>query len=501
MRRTAGILMAAAWLLAAGAAQAQAVTARTDTGLLAGEATDKANIFRNIPFAAPPVGELRWAPPKPAAKWDGERDATKAGPSCPQPMAANGAPNGGGANGPISEDCLQLNVFATKGAKRAPVMVWIHGGGHRTGAGWVYDGQNFARDGVVVVTINYRLGALGYFAHPALTQAAGAEPTGNFGLMDQIAALQWVKRNIAAFGGDPANVTVFGESAGGMSILALLATPEAKGLYQKAIVQSGGGWFPPVTLAAKEREGAAALAKAGVAATATAAELREIPVETLVPIGGNYGPFIDGRLMTESASQALAAGRFDDVPLIVGSNSGEDSLMGPGPLGAAQLALIPAAARAVYPQEAAQGDEILARAIFTDRIMGGPARWVAAEASGGKPAWLYYFSYVGSRFRPAVTRAAHAAEIQYVFEYWGRRTPMSAVSDEDKAMASLMHACWVSFAKTAAPRCGPEAWPAYDPKADTLMEFGSGNGLRTHFRKPQLDAQQAAALPPLDLSN
>jgi len=494
------VILSAAWM-AAGAAYAQTpVTVRVEGGVLTGEATDRANIFRNVPFAAAPAGKLRWAPPQAAAKWTGARDATKNGPSCPQPMTANDTPNTGGANGPTSEDCLQLNVFAPKAAKRAPIMVWIHGGSHRTGAGWVYDGQNFARDGVMVVSINYRLGALGYFAHPALTKAAGSAPTGNFGLMDQIAALEWVKRNAGAFGGDPNNVTVFGESAGGMSTLALLATPKARGLYQKAVVQSGGGWFPPVTLAAKEQEGAAALAKAGVAATATADELRAIPVETLVPIGGNYGPFIDGKLMTESPSQALADGTFDDVPLIIGANSGEDSLMGPGPLTPAQLALIPAAARPVYAEEAARGDEVLARAIFTDRIMVGAARWAAEKAAAGKPAWLYHFSYVGSRFRPAVKTAAHAAEIQYVFEYWGRRTPMSVVSEDDKAMAALMHACWVSFAKTSAPRCGAEAWPAYDARVDKLMEFGTESGVRTNFRKPQLDFQQIVALPSLGLA-
>ena len=367
-------------------------------------------------------------------------------------------------------------------------MVWIHGGGHRTGAGWIYGGENFARDGVVVVTINYRLGALGYFAHPALTKAAKpGEPIGNYGLMDQIAALKWVQRNIAAFGGDPKNVTVFGESAGGMSTLALLATPAAKGLYSKAIVESGAGWFQPKTLAEKEAEGAAALQKAGITAQ-TAQALRALPVETLVPVNGDYQPFTDGRLMTETASQALADGHFADVPLIIGSNSGEDSLMGPGPLPAGRMAAIPAAARAVYKDEAAAGDEILARAVFTDRIMGGPARWVAAKASSGAPSYLYYFSYVGSRFPATKTRASHADEIQYAWEYWGRRTPMSLVSDEDKAMAGLVHGCWVAFARTSVPRCGGMDWPAYDPAGDQLMEFGAQSGVRAHYRKPQLDA-------------
>jgi len=495
MRYVAAAL--AAWLLAGGGAWAQApVKAKVEGGVVVGEATERANVFRNIPFAAAPVGKLRWAPPQPAPKWAGERDATKNGPSCPQPMNADGTPNGGGANGPMSEDCLQLNVFAPKAARRAPVMVWIHGGSHRTGAGWIYDGQNFARDGVLVVTINYRLGPLGYFAHPALTKDAGARPTGNFGLMDQVAALKWVQKNIGAFGGDPANVTVFGESAGGMSTLAILATPSAKGLYQKAIVQSGGGWFPPAALADKEKAFTAALEKAGVTA-ATADELRAVPWEKINAIPGSYGPFTDGKLMPETASQALAAGRLADVPLIIGFNSGEDSLLGSGPAGG-RVGPVPDALRAAYGDAA--DDNALARAIFTDRTFGAPARWVAAEAASGKPAWLYHFSYVATRFRPGVKTAAHAAEIPYVFEYWGRRTPMSVVSDEDKAIAALMHACWVSFAKAGAPKCGTEAWPAYDAREDRLMEFGASSGVRTQFQKARLDAQAAASLPTLALS-
>ncbi|HEY9234758.1 MAG TPA: carboxylesterase family protein, partial [Phenylobacterium sp.] len=241
----------------ASAAHAQAPKVKVESGVLAGASTERADIFRNVPYAAPPVGDLRWAPPKRPLAWSSERDATTNGPSCPQKMNEDGSPNEGSANGPVSEDCLQLNVFAPKGAKKAPVMVWIHGGSHRTGAGWVYDGQNFARDGVILVAINYRLGPLGYFAHPAITKAAGKAPVGNYGLMDQIAALEWVQRNIAAFGGDPANVTLFGESAGGSSTLAILAAPKAKGLFQRAAVQSGGGWSPPKTLAAKEAEGQA----------------------------------------------------------------------------------------------------------------------------------------------------------------------------------------------------------------------------------------------------
>jgi len=504
MKLSGAVFGLAVALAGPASAQPQPAAARVTvaSGTLRGLQTERAEIFRNIPYAAPPVGPLRWRPPQPVRPWSGARDATQPGPSCPQPMRADGAPNDGGANGPTSEDCLQLNVFAPPNAKRAPVMVWIHGGGHRTGAGWIYDGSNFARDGVVLVAINYRLGALGYFADPAIDASARpGDPVGNYGLMDQIAALRWVQRNIAAFGGDPDNVTVFGESAGGMSTLALLATPSARGLFHKAIVESGAGWFEPTTLAKKEAEGAAALAKIGVPPAATAAELRALPVEKLVAINANYGPFTDGRLMTETPTQALADGRFDDVPLIIGSNSGEDSLMGPGPPKPERYArLMTPALESAYAADASGGEEGLARALFTDRIMGGPARWVAAQASGGKPAWLYYFSYIGSRFRPAKTRASHADEIQYIFEYWGRRTPMSVVSEEDKRMANLMHACWVAFAKSGAPRCGGMAWPAYKPASDQLMEFGATSGVRTHFRKVELDAMQAAVLPTLGLS-
>jgi para-nitrobenzyl esterase len=506
--RTIAILAAAAGLLFAGAGQAQPAAAarvKLDSGVVAGAATPTARVFRNIPYAAAPVGPLRWRPPQPVKAWSGERAAVEAGPSCPQPMNADNSPNSGGANGPTSEDCLQLNVFAPahapKDGRAAPVMVWIHGGGHRTGAGWVYGGENFARDGVVVVSINYRLGALGYFAHPALIKdAKPGEAVANYGLMDQIAALRWVQRNISAFGGDPRNVTVFGESAGGMSTLALLATPSARGLYQKAIVESGLGWFQPSTLAGEAQKGAAALATIGVPQAATAADLRALPVEKLVPVNMDYQPITDGVLMTETASQAIADGHFDDVPLIIGSNSGEDSLLGPSPMPAARVAAFaPPAAKLVYRDEAAVSDELVARAVFTDRVMGGPARWVAAAASSGKPAWLYHFSYIGNRFRPAKTRASHADEIQYVWEYWGRRTPMSLVSEEDKRVASLMHACWVAFAKTSRPSCGGEAWPAYAPATDQLMEFGSSSGVRTHFRKAQLDAQERTSLPTLAL--
>ncbi|HEX5377287.1 MAG TPA: carboxylesterase family protein [Phenylobacterium sp.] len=508
-------------LVAAGQALAEAPKVRVSGGVVVGAEGPVAVAYRNIPYAAAPVGPLRWAPPAPAPAWTGERDGTVNGVSCPQPMRADGRPNYGSANGPVSEDCLQLNVFAPKpasGVRAAPVMVWLHGGGNRYGAGWIYDGANFARDGVVFVSINYRLGALGSFAHPALTAAAkpGA-PLGNYSLMDQIAALEWVRANARAFGGDPANVTVFGESAGGGDILALLATPRARGLFKRAIVQSGGGWGAPVGLAAKQAQGVA-IARALGLPDPTADQLRAVPADDLVAkASGDFGVFVDGRLLKETPAQAFARGRAADIPLMIGSNSGEDSLLaeegapsaaataaapGPGGHAAAYAQGLSPAVRAAYPEEAAQGEAALGAAAFTDAAMGAPARWIAAQASRGRaPAWLYHFSYVGARFRPMVTRAFHTAEIQYVLEYWGRRTPLSAVAPDDRAMATLMHSCWVAFARTGKPACvsGP-AWPAYEPGSDQLMEFGAESGVRTHFRKSRLDAQEAAVLPTLGLT-
>jgi para-nitrobenzyl esterase len=502
-------------------ARAEAPKVKVTGGVVVGTEAPTALIFRDIPYAAAPVGPLRWAPPAPAPAWTGERNGAANGVSCPQPMRADGRPNYGSANGPVSEDCLHLNVFAPKPVdgkpvRNAPVMVWVHGAGNRFGAGWIYDGQSFARDRVVYVSINYRLGVLGAFAHPALTAAAKpGTPLANYYLMDQIAALEWVKANARAFGGDPSNITVFGESAGGGDILALLSTPRAKGLVRRAIVQSGGGWGSPLSLAAKEAQGTKAAQALGLS-NPTAGQLRAVSVDDLVAkVTDGFGFAVDGRLLKESPTQAFARGHAADVALIIGSNSGEDSLLSdegapsaaagasatPSSRAAAFAAGVSPAVRAAYPEELAQGEAALGAAAFTDGAMGAPARWIAARQAKGQPAFLYHFSYVGARFRPVVTRAFHTAEIQYVLEYWGRRTPLSAVAADDRAMATLMHGCWVAFARTGKPACpsGP-AWPAYDPKSDQLMEFGATSGVRTSFRKSRLDVQEAAILPTLGLA-
>ncbi|HXC57506.1 MAG TPA: carboxylesterase family protein [Rhizomicrobium sp.] len=494
--------LALAALLAAPAFAADAPKAVIDSGALTGSSDGAVDVFKGIPYAAPPVGPLRWMPPASPAKWTGARDATAFGPICPQPSRGDGGA-AMGANAPQSEDCLSLNVFVPHGARNAPVMVWIHGGAHRFGSGSsvLYDGSHFAQDGVILVSINYRLGLLGYFAHPALTRAASAiAPLGNYGAMDQIAALAWVKRNIAAFGGDPGNVTVFGESAGGSSILYLLATPSAKGLFAKAVVESGGGWTAPTTLAQKESEGADFATKAGLpGASATLEQLRAIPAAATLdmPPALGFGPFVDGRLVTQTPTQAFATGSAIDVPLIIGSNSFEASLMQSFGIPPERITgrLTPAA-RAVYASDAAS-DQALAQAVFTDSVMGAPAHWIAAKAAGGAPSWLYHFSYVVSMQRATAPGARHGSEIPYVFATGSALAGRFgiALTDEDRAMEHLMHACWVGFAKTGKPACDGQDWPAFSPGSDQLLEFGPHVGVVEDFRKAQYDALETVMRP------
>ena len=454
-------------LLAAGSAQAEPVKAKIEGGVLAGQADKGVALFRGIPFAAAPVGPLRWKPPHPVRPWNGERAANTNGAACLQPPISFGGVALAGTGG-VSEDCLYLNVFAPPGAKKAPVMVWIHGGANIAGTASVYDGSAFARDGVVLVAINYRLGALGFFAHPALTKAAApGEPLGSYALMDQIEALKWVRRNVAAFGGDPDNVTVFGESAGAMNIVALLGTPAAKGLFNRAIIESNIGWGTATPLAAAETRGAALAGKAGAPANATPDQLRAIAGDKLLAASGGAGGFgtvVDGRLVTQPANRAFADKSAIDVPIIIGSNSFEAILI-------------------ANRQPKPTAEELQQ---FTDGFAGAPARWIARQEAGGAPSWLYYFSYVREDDRASSPGAAHASEIAFAFD-WPRAGPAPA----DRAMAELMHGCWVAFAKTGKPTCpsGP-AWPAFTADGDQLMEFGAPAGVRQHFRKPELDAQE-----------
>jgi para-nitrobenzyl esterase len=496
----AGVALASlsVWSLSAFAASGARPTARLDSGAIVGVTSGAVLIFHGIPYAAAPVGDLRWRPPRPAEAWRGVRDATRFGPSCPQ-----GHPTGltditlyGGAPPPSSEDCLTLNVWAPTRTNRAPVMVWLHGGSGVMGASSLpyYDGGSFARDGVVLVSVNYRLGALGVFAHPALTREAGRdELLGNYTLMDQIAALRWVRRNIAAFGGDPNNVTVFGESSGAISVLTLITTPSAWGLFQKAIVESGGGWFPPAPSRDKaEGQGLKIAAAAGAPANATAAQLRQIPAQTLAASRLPTMTFADPRLSPDGPTVGIDAGRHARVPLMIGINSGEDSLLDHGGgIAKAKAAIKPAVManlRQLYGPKV--DDDTLARDYFRDAIGTAPARWVAGKWSAQAPAYLYRFDHVDEAARPRRTRAAHGSEIFYVFQTLGRQ-PMDATlpTPGDERLAAEMHARWVSFARIGSPNPpGLAPWPAYSPEADRWLVFGpDGSAVRRNVLKPKLD--------------
>ena len=469
-------------LVAAPAAVAQVV--KTKSGELAGVTSGSVTAWKGIPFAAPPVGELRWRPPQSVAAWKGVRPADKIGAACLQPERGGIAAVGVGAPPSQSEDCLTLNVFAPAGAKNAPVMVWIHGGAFRFGFGGaaLYDGAEFARQGVILVTVNYRLGLLGFFAHPALTAAAKpGEWLGNYGLMDQLAALHWVQDNIAAFGGDPKNVTAFGESAGGSSMIYLLANPQAKGLFSKAIVESGGGLQQSIGLKENEQRGVQFAAKLGLAAAAKPEELRARPAQDWITAQGavqglGFGPFIDERLVSEAPWRAFQAGRAIDVPLIIGANSNEASVL--TTLGVQTTALAAAVGSRLPEFKKLYGnipEGEFARQAMGDIVFVAPSRWIAAQASSGAPSWLYYFSYVAQARRNANPGATHGSEIPYVFKTW-TQIPLLArlMAQSDKQMSQVMSECWVAFAKTGRPACSPAPeWPAYDPKTDLQMEFGA----------------------------
>jgi para-nitrobenzyl esterase len=357
-------------------------------------------------------------------------------------------------------------------------MVWLHGGGDDSGTASQpqFDGAVFARDGVVFVSVEYRLGALGWFAHPALTkEAAPGAPLADYGLMDQIAALQWVQRNIHAFGGDPSKVTLAGESAGGESVLFLMTTPAARGLFARAIVESGSGWYDYPPLAKAEAQGAALANRAGAPENPDASALRALPVSALLaaPDEG-VGVTVDGRLVKATVAAAFAAGEVAPVPLLIGSNSGEDSLLGDGDpkdmlkgYTADQLAAL----RSAYGAEATD-DDALGRAILRDSWMGAPARWLAARQAARAPSFLYQFGYVPEFLRSRRRAAGHGFEMLFVFEALSRAPIPLPTTPNDDAEMTTVHGCWVSFIKTGAPVCpNAPAWPAYSA-ADRLMLFG-----------------------------
>ncbi len=487
---------------------------RLDSGVVTGSLNGDIWSFKGIPYAAPPVGDLRWQAPQPVAPWAEPRACTAFGPACPQPASAETFYL---AVGETSEDCLYLNVWApdpsSDAAQQArglqdedvellPVMVWIHGGSFETGAGSmaVYDGANLASLGVVAVTINYRLGPLGFLAHPALSAESPEGSSGNYGLLDQVAALKWVQTNIAAFGGDPQRVTVFGESAGAISILDLLVSPLAEGLFQRAIAQSGimldqgFGVTTNGTLADAEEDGLALAERLGVEASLApvdaAAALRSKNPEELLGASGESGsvmeqglrwkPVADGYVLPDVPTKLWAEGRNHAMPLLIGSNLDEGNLFLQGlTLELAQYQQQMEAvfgpytqeALALYPVKTADDITPAFSRMLTEVGFASTARLAARSMSAaGAPAYLYEFTRVPF---DNPLGAFHGVEIPYVFGNTSLFSVMGAIEQADVDLSAALMRYWTSFARSGVPGYeGGVAWPAYDPGSDQHLELG-----------------------------
>ena len=485
----------------------------TESGLISGAAAGHAaevQAYKGIPFAAPPVGVLRWKPPQPVSPWKGVRACTEYGPWCPQPKSTiiRIAPSGDRQ----SEDCLYLNVWtaAKEAAEKRPGMVWIHGGGWTTGSGaaLIYDGTVLARQGAVVVTINYRLGPLGFFAHPLLSKESPQGVSGNYGHLDQIAALQWVQKNIAAFGGDPACVTIFGESAGAGSVCRLLVSPPAKGLFQRAIVESGSGYGFNRRLRetrggqeSMEKVGQDLAAKLGCDKAAdplaalrvkSVAELLAAsePAQGLYGKGVHYAPIIDGWAIPDDPGDMFTAGKQYSVPLLIGTNADEGTLFVPQ-MPVQHVAGYQWMVRSLYSDKADEmlklvpcDDDQQVKAalgrLSTIQSFVSPAR-MAAKAMSRKQAktFLYHFTRVAPALAKRGLGATHTAELPYVF---GTLPTGPAYEEQDRRLAATIGAYWVQFAKTGDPNVkGLPQWPAYDAAGDQYLELGdkvqAGHGL------------------------
>ncbi|MCQ4158422.1 carboxylesterase family protein [Roseomonas sp. GC11] len=498
MRSGLGLLLGAWMGLAPALAAEPPPVVTTPAGALRGTVEDGVRVFRGIPYAAPPVGALRWRAPQPAQPWEGVRDASRSGPACLQKMAAQ-EPERSLKDGPQGEDCLTLNIWLPPQAEGPlPVMVWIHGGSFRFGAGSLalYDGAHLARQGVAVVTLNYRLGLFGTFAHPALAEPG--EPGGNYGLLDAIAALRWVRENIAAFGGDPGTVTLFGESAGGVSVGYLMASPLARGLFHRAIMQSGGLDLPEY-----DRPQAEAVAQRLATAwgAADAAALRALPATALRDAPTSAAetmPFLDGAVVPARARDAFEAGQAAPVPLLTGSNDAEAGFFPPpfwrglpAELGAERWAKL----RPLCFGHGAASEDACAGQLASERFAGVNnrrlMRGAAAHAPATAPVYAYRFAWVPPAARGTVPGAIHTAEIPYVFGHVAADPAADAAS---RALSRDLSARWVAFARSGQP--GP-GWPAFRPGGEEhlLLITPEGTAPGANPAAALLDGLAALSLP------
>ena len=501
-RLTRGFLVAvlafsSAALIAPRPAAADPVV-KTDSGPVRGVTTGSIDKFLGIPYAAPPVGALRWKAPQPAERWHRPLDATHFANHCPQSASPFGVAS-------TTEDCLYLNVFTPSDAHRdhgrdqwhrIPVMVWIHGGALVVGESDDYDPTRLVERGVVVVTINYRLGALGFLAHPALTAESPDNTSGNYGILDQQAALEWVQRNIGAFGGDPFRVTIFGESAGGLSVHTQLASPLAAGLFQRAIVESGAYSLTQQPLASAEAAGSTYSTSVGCS-DQTAACLRAVGVPTLLQHqGSGASPVVDGRVLTQSIGVAFASGAFNQVPVLEGSNHDEwrlfVSLNGelvthtaltaaayPGAVAATlgiPLATATFIVNTFYPLSAYASPSLALGALGTDAIFACSGRKAIRALSQQVPTFAYEFNDENApqNFLPPVSfpyGASHASEIQYLFEI-PSAVPVLPLDGAQRHLAETMVTYWTNFAKAANPNgAHVPFWSAYDGATDVYQSL------------------------------
>ncbi|WP_162875472.1 carboxylesterase/lipase family protein [Sphingomonas crusticola] len=481
-----GILGAAVALLlmACGTVQAAAApVAATMAGKVEGLLRGNVEAFLGIPYAAPPTGANRWRPPQPVSPWARIRPAIKFGSSCWQAVS----PQGFGpwsheyvVQGDISEDCLFLNVWTPKhGSGKLPVLVWIHGGGFNSGSGAIpiYDGRALAARGIVVVTINYRVGPFGFLAHPELTREAGAGPRANYGLQDMVAALRWVRLNIGALRGDPARVTIAGQSAGSMAVHELVASPLAKGLFARAIGESG---LPEPTrtlpLAQAEQAGLAFAQEKGAGSIAA---LRAMPSEALVASkGGNavrFGPVIDGVLLPGTAP-------VSDVPMLVGLNADEGSAMSSG-YGASDAATLSVLLAQTYGAMASRFAQLYPAAteaersaanmqVRRDRGLGAIYAWASTQRKGGQPTYVYRYDHAEPGPQSARWRAFHSSEIPYVFRTFDA-SPERAFTLADRTFSERVSHYWLNFIRSGDPNgANLPRWPKFESVAPSILALG-----------------------------